>query len=72
MWTLHHGLFPLQDDIEAYKTQNTYLNSEVYQLTKVWRQSAEQEKSLMIKVGDSLGTINIITFISSIKFLSNI
>ncbi|XP_062334671.1 TBC1 domain family member 2A-like isoform X1 [Osmerus eperlanus] len=39
----------LKDDIEAYKIQNTYLNSEVYQLTKVWRQSAEQEKSLTIK-----------------------
>ena len=41
----------LQDDIEAYKTQNTFLNSEIYQLTKLWRKSSEQEKSLMVKVG---------------------
>lgn len=41
----------LQDDIEAYKTQNKFLNSEIYQLTKLWRTSSEQEKSLMVKVG---------------------
>uniref|UniRef100_H2N1W9 Rab-GAP TBC domain-containing protein n=1 Tax=Oryzias latipes TaxID=8090 RepID=H2N1W9_ORYLA len=39
----------LQDDIEAYKTQNKFLNSEIYQLTKLWRKSSEQEKSLMVK-----------------------
>ncbi|XP_060935950.1 TBC1 domain family member 2A isoform X2 [Limanda limanda] len=39
----------LKDDIEAYKTQNTFLNSEIYQLTKLWRKSSEQEKSLMAK-----------------------
>ncbi|XP_034453708.1 TBC1 domain family member 2A isoform X2 [Hippoglossus hippoglossus] len=39
----------LKDDIEAYKTQNTFLNSEIYQLTKLWRKSSEQEKSLMVK-----------------------
>lgn len=39
----------LKDDIEAYKTQNRFLNSEIYQLTKLWRKSSEQEKSLMVK-----------------------
>ncbi|XP_035524901.1 TBC1 domain family member 2A-like [Morone saxatilis] len=39
----------LKDDIEAYKTQNKFLNSELYQLTKLWRNSSEQEKSLMVK-----------------------
>lgn len=42
-----------QDDIEAYKTQNKFLNSEIYQLTKLWRTSSEQEKSLMVKVGQT-------------------
>ncbi|KAG7277960.1 hypothetical protein CRUP_022130 [Coryphaenoides rupestris] len=37
----------LKDDIAAYKTQNKFLNSEIYQLTKLWRKSSEQEKSLM-------------------------
>ncbi|XP_076594450.1 TBC1 domain family member 2A [Chaetodon auriga] len=39
----------LKDDIEAYKTQNKFLNSEIYQLTKLWRKSSEQEKNLMVK-----------------------
>uniref|UniRef100_A0A669EEQ8 Uncharacterized protein n=2 Tax=Oreochromis TaxID=8139 RepID=A0A669EEQ8_ORENI len=39
------------DDIEAYETQNKFLNSEIYQLTKWWRKSSEQEKALMVKVG---------------------
>ncbi|XP_018593812.2 TBC1 domain family member 2A-like isoform X1 [Scleropages formosus] len=39
----------LKDDIEAYKIQNKFLNSEIYQLTKLWRNSSEQEKSLMKK-----------------------
>ncbi|XP_053180219.1 TBC1 domain family member 2A [Scomber japonicus] len=39
----------LKDDVEAYKTQNKFLNSEIYQLTKLWRNSSEQEKSLMVK-----------------------
>ncbi|XP_029283099.1 LOW QUALITY PROTEIN: TBC1 domain family member 2A [Cottoperca gobio] len=39
----------LTDDIEAYKTQNKFLNSELYQLTNLWRTSSEQEKSLMVK-----------------------
>ncbi|XP_067454389.1 TBC1 domain family member 2A isoform X2 [Thunnus thynnus] len=39
----------LKDDIEAYKTQNKFLNSEIYQLTRLWRSSSEQEKSLLVK-----------------------
>ncbi|XP_074505592.1 TBC1 domain family member 2A isoform X2 [Sebastes fasciatus] len=39
----------LKDDIEAYKIQNKFLNSEIYQLTQLWRTSSEQEKSLMVK-----------------------
>ncbi|CAF90403.1 unnamed protein product, partial [Tetraodon nigroviridis] len=39
----------LQDDMEAYKTQNRFLNSEIYQLTRLWRSSSEQERSLMTK-----------------------
>ncbi|CAI5694079.1 unnamed protein product [Oreochromis niloticus] len=39
----------LKDDIEAYETQNKFLNSEIYQLTKWWRKSSEQEKALMVK-----------------------
>uniref|UniRef100_A0A3Q1GKC0 TBC1 domain family, member 2 n=1 Tax=Acanthochromis polyacanthus TaxID=80966 RepID=A0A3Q1GKC0_9TELE len=39
----------LHDDIEAYKTQNKFLNSEIHQLTKLWRKSSEQEKSLLVK-----------------------
>ncbi|XP_051809997.1 TBC1 domain family member 2A [Acanthochromis polyacanthus] len=39
----------LKDDIEAYKTQNKFLNSEIHQLTKLWRKSSEQEKSLLVK-----------------------
>ncbi|XP_056899436.1 TBC1 domain family member 2A isoform X2 [Takifugu flavidus] len=39
----------LQDDIEAHKTQNKFLNSEIYQLTRLWRTSSEQERSLMMK-----------------------
>ncbi|KAJ8015546.1 hypothetical protein DPEC_G00027250 [Dallia pectoralis] len=39
----------LKDDIEAYKVQNKFLNSEIYQLTRLWRNSSEQEKSIMVK-----------------------
>ncbi|XP_040030783.1 TBC1 domain family member 2A isoform X3 [Gasterosteus aculeatus] len=39
----------LKDDIEAYKTQNKFLNSEIHQLTQLWRTSSEQGKSLMVK-----------------------
>lgn len=39
-----------QDDMGAYQTQNRFLNSEIYQLTHLWRTSSEREKSLMMKV----------------------
>ncbi|KAJ8247641.1 hypothetical protein GJAV_G00248600 [Gymnothorax javanicus] len=42
-------LHQLQDDIAAYKTQTQFLNSEIYQLTWLWRRSSEQEKNLMMK-----------------------
>nr|XP_057920000.1 TBC1 domain family member 2A [Doryrhamphus excisus] len=42
----------LKDDIEAYKTQNKFLNSEIYQLTKLWRKSSEQERSMMVKCAE--------------------
>ena len=48
-----------QDDIEAYKIQNKFLNSEIYQLTKLWRKSSEQEKSLMVKVGHTGVTLGL-------------
>uniref|UniRef100_A0A8C1IS53 TBC1 domain family, member 2 n=1 Tax=Cyprinus carpio TaxID=7962 RepID=A0A8C1IS53_CYPCA len=38
-----------QDDLKAYKTQNQYLNSEIYHLTTLWRKSCEQEQSLIVK-----------------------
>ncbi|TRY90065.1 hypothetical protein DNTS_031578 [Danionella cerebrum] len=38
-----------EDDLKAYKIQNQYLNSEIYQLTMLWRKSSEQEKSLIVK-----------------------
>ncbi|XP_043982550.1 TBC1 domain family member 2A isoform X1 [Gambusia affinis] len=39
----------LKDDLVAYQTQNRFLNSEIHQLTKLWRKSSEQERSLMVK-----------------------
>ncbi|XP_048119746.1 TBC1 domain family member 2A [Alosa alosa] len=39
----------LMDDLEAYRTQNKFLNSEIHYLTQLWRQSSQQEKSLMVK-----------------------
>ncbi|KAI2657062.1 TBC1 domain family member 2A [Labeo rohita] len=39
----------LKDDLKAYKTQNQYLNSEIYHLTTLWRKSSEQEQSLIVK-----------------------
>ncbi|XP_058654785.1 TBC1 domain family member 2A isoform X4 [Onychostoma macrolepis] len=39
----------LKDDLKAYKTQNQYLNSEIYHLTTLWRKSCEQEQSLIVK-----------------------
>uniref|UniRef100_I3ND92 TBC1 domain family member 2 n=1 Tax=Ictidomys tridecemlineatus TaxID=43179 RepID=I3ND92_ICTTR len=34
----------LKDDMEAYRTQNRFLNSEIHQVTKIWRKVAEKEK----------------------------
>lgn len=39
-----------QDDLEAYKTQNQFLNSEIHQVTKIWSTVAEREKTLLMKV----------------------
>uniref|UniRef100_A0A672QRA4 TBC1 domain family member 2 n=1 Tax=Sinocyclocheilus grahami TaxID=75366 RepID=A0A672QRA4_SINGR len=39
----------LKDDLKAHKTQNQYLNSEIYHLTTLWRKSCEQEQSLIVK-----------------------
>ncbi|XP_006863253.1 PREDICTED: TBC1 domain family member 2A [Chrysochloris asiatica] len=39
----------LKDDIEAYRTQNRFLNAEIHQVTKIWRKVAEKEKNLLTK-----------------------
>ncbi|XP_054253637.1 TBC1 domain family member 2A [Indicator indicator] len=39
----------LKDDIDAYKTQNQFLNSEIHQVTRLWTRVAENEKSLLMK-----------------------
>ncbi|XP_053735295.1 TBC1 domain family member 2A isoform X2 [Synchiropus splendidus] len=39
----------LKDDLDAYKTQNQFLNSEIHHLMQLWRRSSEQEKVLMVK-----------------------
>lgn len=39
-----------QDDIDAYKTQNQFLNSEIHQVTRLWTRVAENEKALLMKV----------------------
>lgn len=36
--------------MEAYRTQNRFLNSEIHQVTKLWRRVAEREKALLMKV----------------------
>uniref|UniRef100_A0A671MKQ0 TBC1 domain family member 2A-like n=1 Tax=Sinocyclocheilus anshuiensis TaxID=1608454 RepID=A0A671MKQ0_9TELE len=38
-----------EDDLKAYKTQNQYLNSEIYHLMTLWRKSSEREQSLIVK-----------------------
>uniref|UniRef100_A0A8D0KYN4 Uncharacterized protein n=1 Tax=Strix occidentalis caurina TaxID=311401 RepID=A0A8D0KYN4_STROC len=40
----------LKDDIDAYKTQNQFLNSEIHQVTRLWTSVAENEKALLMKV----------------------
>ncbi|XP_007461717.1 PREDICTED: TBC1 domain family member 2A isoform X2 [Lipotes vexillifer] len=39
----------LKDDMEAYRTQNRFLNSEIHQVTRIWRKVAEKEKALLMK-----------------------
>ncbi|KAH1169360.1 hypothetical protein KIL84_013950 [Mauremys mutica] len=39
----------LKDDLDAYRTQNQFLNSEIHQVTKLWRSIAEKEKFLLMK-----------------------
>ncbi|NWI38901.1 TBD2A protein, partial [Picathartes gymnocephalus] len=39
----------LKDDIDAYKTQNQFLNSEIHQITRLWTSVAENEKALLMK-----------------------
>ena len=36
--------------MEAYRTQNRFLNSEIHQVTKIWRKAAEKERALLMKV----------------------
>lgn len=36
--------------MEAYQTQNRFLNSEIHQVTKIWRKVAEKERTLLMKV----------------------
>lgn len=45
-----------QDDMEAYRTQNRFLNSEIHQVTKIWRKVAEKEKALLTKVPGLMAT----------------
>ncbi|XP_076996296.1 TBC1 domain family member 2A isoform X2 [Tamandua tetradactyla] len=35
--------------MEAYRTQNRFLNSEIHQVTKIWRKAAEKERALLMK-----------------------
>ncbi|XP_068089813.1 TBC1 domain family member 2A isoform X2 [Hyperolius riggenbachi] len=39
----------LMDDINAYKTQNQFLNSEIHQVTELWRNTAEKETAFLMK-----------------------
>ncbi|XP_059500120.1 TBC1 domain family member 2A isoform X2 [Stegostoma tigrinum] len=39
----------LKDDQEAYKTQNKFLNSEIYQVTKLWQATADRENALAMQ-----------------------
>lgn len=48
-----------QDDMEAYRTQNRFLNSEIHQVTKIWRKVAEKEKALLTKVQGVDGHIRV-------------
>ena len=61
-----------QDDIAAYKTQNKFLNSEIYQLTKLWRKSSEQEKSLMVKVRRAHVQVQILLSPNSVQLCAGV
>ncbi|KAM4807894.1 TBC1 domain family member 2A [Rhinophrynus dorsalis] len=39
----------LMDDLEAFRTQNRFLNSEIHQVSILWRNTAEKEKALLMK-----------------------
>ncbi|XP_040273781.1 TBC1 domain family member 2A isoform X2 [Bufo bufo] len=39
----------LMDDINAYKTQNQFLNSEIHQVTQLWRNTAKKETAQLMK-----------------------
>ncbi|KAM7093610.1 TBC1 domain family member 2A isoform 1-T1 [Molossus nigricans] len=47
--SLQEKMEHLKDDMEAYQTQNRFLNSEIHQVTKIWRKVAEKEKTLLMK-----------------------
>ncbi|XP_078385674.1 TBC1 domain family member 2A isoform X3 [Cetorhinus maximus] len=46
---LEEQIVHLKDDQEAYKIQNKFLNSEIYQVTKLWQATADREKALAMK-----------------------
>ncbi|XP_036033135.1 TBC1 domain family member 2A isoform X2 [Onychomys torridus] len=48
-WTSSEPRRAPKDDMEAYRTQNRFLNSEIHQVTKIWRKVAEKEKVLLTK-----------------------
>ncbi|XP_051875255.1 TBC1 domain family member 2A isoform X2 [Pristis pectinata] len=39
----------MKDVEEGYKTQNKFLNSEIYQITKLWQKTRDREKALTMK-----------------------
>lgn len=45
--------------MQAYQTQNRFLNSEIHQVTKIWRKVAEKEKALLTKVPGADGHIRV-------------
>ncbi|XP_072373466.1 TBC1 domain family member 2A isoform X2 [Scyliorhinus torazame] len=49
MSKLEERITQLKDDQEAYRTQNKFLNSEVYQVTKLWQATADRVKALDMK-----------------------
>ncbi|GCC29596.1 hypothetical protein chiPu_0008039 [Chiloscyllium punctatum] len=49
MRKLEERIVHLMDDQEAYKTQNKFLNSEIYQVTKLWQATADREIALAMK-----------------------